>query len=107
LNVKSTLSIAGNGIANGLSLAPQQCQIFFAGTSASVSGNGDVSAVITAPLASVTLGGGGSKGSFLGAISAKNISDQGGFPVHYDIQLSKMNGSLAQSLVSSYTRLKQ
>ncbi|MGD0221110.1 MAG: hypothetical protein ABSF71_02135 [Terriglobia bacterium] len=107
LNVKDTLSITGQGIANGINNSPEQCQIFFAGNSANLGGNGEISAVITAPLASFSLGGGGSKGSFLGAISALSIDDQGGYPVHYDIQLSKMNGSLSQSLVSSYTRIKQ
>jgi len=107
LNVKSTLDIEGNGILNGLSIKPEQCQINFAGTSAKVAGNGDVSATITAPLATMTLGGGGAHGAFFGAIQAANISDGGGFPVHYDVQLSRLNGSVGQTEVSSYTRIKQ
>ena len=43
----------------------------------------------------------------IGAISALSIDDHGGVRVHYDIQLNKMNGSLPQSLVSSYTQIRQ
>ena len=107
LNVKTSLSIKGNGIANGINNAPEQCVINFAGASASVGGNGDISAVINAPAASITLGGGGAKGAVIGSISALSIDDQGGVPVHYDIQLNRLNGALAQSLVTSYTRIKQ
>jgi hypothetical protein len=107
LNVKTTLSIAGQGIANSLTVQPEALQINFAGTSASLGGNGGMSAVITAPNASVSLGGGGSSGFMVGAIRAANISDQGGYPVHYDIQLNRLQGTMAQSVVSSYSRIKQ
>lgn len=107
LNVKSTLSIAGQGIANSLTVEPEALQINFAGTSASLGGNGGMSAIITAPNASVSLGGGGSAGFMVGAIRAKNISDQGGYPVHYDIRLNRLGGTMAQTAVSSYTRIKQ
>ena len=107
LNVKTTLSIAGQGIANSLSTPPEALQINFAGVSASLGGNGGISGIITAPNASVTLGGGGSSGFMVGAIRGANIRDQGGYPVHYDVQLNRLNGSMAQTVVSSYSRIKQ
>ncbi len=59
-----------------------------------------------APNATVDLGGGGSSGYFVGGIRALNVNDHGGFPVHYDIQLNRVEGTLGQVLVSSYTRIK-
>ena len=66
-----------------------------------------MSATVTAPDATVSLGGGGSKGYFIGSIRALNVSDQGGYPVHYDVQLSRLDGTVGQMIVSSYTRIKQ
>ncbi|MDE3178932.1 MAG: hypothetical protein KGM47_04650 [Acidobacteriota bacterium] len=109
LNVESSLSITGNGVTNpiGQDLPPEAVQINFAGTSASIGGNGAISALISAPNATVTLGGGGSKGYMVGAIQANNISDLGGYPVHYDIQLNLLGkGVLAGPLVSAYSRKK-
>jgi hypothetical protein len=69
-------------------------------------GNGAMSAVLTAPNASVTLGGGGSKGYMMGSIRALNVSVQGGYPIHYDVQLNRIDGTVSQMAVSSYTRIK-
>lgn len=107
LNVRTTLSIAGQGIANSLTVKPEALQINFAGTSASLGGNGGMSAVVTAPNASVALGGGGSSGFMVGAVRAASVSDQGGYPVHYDVQLDRLGGSVGQTVVSSYSRIKQ
>lgn len=109
LNVQNSLSITGNGITNGINqdMPPEAVQINFAGTSASIGGNGAISAIISAPNATVSLGGGGSKGYMVGAIQANNISVQGGYPVHYDIQLSLLGkGVLAGPVVSAYSRKK-
>jgi hypothetical protein len=108
LNVKSSLSLTGQGIVNGITQSPEAVQINYAGTSGvSIGGNGAMSATVTAPDATVSLGGGGSKGYFIGSIRALNVSDQGGYPVHYDVQLSRLDGTVGQMIVSSYTRIKQ
>jgi|SRR5579875_3506991 len=109
LNVQSSLSISGNGITNGVSsdIPPEAVQINYAGTSASIGGNGAISAIISAPNATVSLGGGGSKGYMVGAIQAANVSVQGGYPVHYDIQLNRLGGgTLSVPIVSAYSRKK-
>ncbi len=108
LNVRTSLTITGQGIANPLTTLPEAFQINYAGTSGvSIGGNGAASAIITAPQASVTLGGGGSSGYLVGAIRAQNVSVQGGYPVHYDIQLNRLEGTMGQIVVSSYSRIKQ
>jgi hypothetical protein len=66
-----------------------------------------MTAILTAPLATVNLGGGGSSGYFVGAIRALNVSAQGGYPLHYDVQLSRLDGVMGQAIVSSYARIKQ
>jgi hypothetical protein len=109
LNVKSSLSIGGNGISNGItsSIPPECVQIQYAGTSAvSISGNGAVSAVLNAPDADVSFGGGGSAGYMVGAVQAKSVNVQGGYPVHYDIQLSKVGGVMGVPVTTAYNRKK-
>ncbi len=109
LNVENSLSLTGNGITNGIStdIPPEAVQINYAGTSASIGGNGAVSAVVTAPNATVSLGGGGSSGYMVGAIRAANVFLQGGYPVHYDIQLNRLGGgTLSVPVVSAYSRKK-
>jgi len=110
-NVKTSIDIKGQGVSNSLTTAPEAVQINYAGTDASggvsLHGNAAMTAVLTAPLATVTLGGGGSSGYYVGSIRALNISDQGGYPVHYDIQLSRLDGTVGQMIISSYTRIKQ
>jgi Tfp pilus assembly protein PilV len=108
-NVQTTLDLGGNGVYNS-SLSnnpPEAVQINFAGTVVSIHGNGGMSATLTAPLATVTLGGGGSKGYFVGSIRALNVSAQGGYPMHYDVQLQRLDGVMGQMIVSSYARIKQ
>jgi hypothetical protein len=65
-----------------------------------------MTAILNAPLATVTLGGGGSSGFFVGAIRALNVSDSGEYPMHYDVQLSRLDGVMGQAIVSSYARIK-
>lgn len=108
LNVRTNLSITGQGIANPLSTEPEALQIKYAGTNTvSLGGNGAMSAIVTAPLATVNLGGGGSKGYIVGAIQANVVNTQGGYPLHYDIQLNRLEGTMGQMVVSSYSRIKQ
>jgi hypothetical protein len=109
INIKTSLSIAGLGIANGVasSIPPQAVVINYVGTSSvSISGNGAVSALLNAPNATVSLGGGGSGGYFVGAVQANNVSVQGGYPVHYDVQLSRTGGTMGVMVTSAYSRKK-
>ncbi len=109
INIKSSLSIGGLGVSNGVSSSiPPQCVVInYAGTnSVSISGNGAVSALLNAPNATVSLGGGGSGGYFVGAIQANNVSVQGGYPIHYDVQLSQAGGTMGVMVTSAYSRKK-
>ena len=109
-NVQTSIDIKGQGVANALTTAPEAVQINFAGTNTAtvdLHGNAAMTAILTAPQATVVLGGGGSSGYFVGAIRAYNVSDQGGYPLHYDVQLSRLDGTVGQMIVSSYTRIKQ
>lgn len=107
LNVKSSLSLTGKGVLNGITQKPEALQINYAGTNAvSIGGNGGMSALITAPNATVSLGGGGSSGYMIGAIQAANVSVQGGYPIHYDVQLNRLSGQLGTMVVSAYSRRK-
>jgi hypothetical protein len=109
LNVKSSFSIGGNGISNGItsSIPPECVQIQYAGTDpVTINGNGAVSAVINAPNADVTMGGGGSGGYMVGSIQAKNVNVHGGYPVHYDVQLSRVGGVMGVPVTTAYNRKK-
>lgn len=109
LNIKSTLSIGGLGVSNGVSnsISPNCVVINYAGTNdVSISGNGAISALLNAPNATVDLGGGGSGGYFVGAVQANNVSVQGGYPVHYDVQLSQDGGTMGVMVTSAYSRKK-
>lgn len=108
LNVQGNVSIGGNGVGNGIatSIPPEAVQINVAGTTVSISGNGAVSALINAPVASVTLGGGGSKGYMVGSIQAQNVTVSGGYPIHYDDQLSHVGGVLGTIVSTAYSRRK-
>ncbi len=109
LNIQTSLSISGLGISNGVasSISPECLVINYAGTSGvSISGNGAISALLNAPNATVNLGGGGSGGYFVGAIQANNVSVQGGYPVHYDVQLRHAGGTMGVKVTSAYSRKK-
>jgi Tfp pilus assembly protein PilX len=109
INIKSNFGIGGLGISNGVSssIPPESVVINYAGTnSVSISGNGAISALLNAPNATVSLGGGGSGGYFVGAVQANNVSVQGGYPVHYDVQLSRAGGTMGVMVTSAYSRKK-
>jgi hypothetical protein len=59
------------------------------------------------PLLASTWAAGGSHGYLVGAVEAANINDQGGYPVHYDLQLNRLEGTLSPPLISSYSRIRQ
>jgi len=105
-NVKTSLEIHGNGISNPLNNPPESCQINFAGTAAALGGNGAMTAIVTAPNADVTLKGGGSGGYMVGSIQAKNIDMQGGYPLHYDVQLNRAGGTMGVVVTTGYSRKK-
>jgi len=89
------------------SIPPESVVINYAGTNAvSISGNGAISALLNAPNADVNLGGGGSGGYFVGAVQANNVSVQGGYPVHYDVQLSRTGGTMGVMVTSASGRKK-
>jgi hypothetical protein len=109
LNVQSSLTIHGQGVTNGIttSVPPEAVVINYAGTSGvAIGGNGSISAVINAPNATVTFGGGGSAGYMVGAVQAKDISVMGGYPIHYDVQLARTGGNLGVMLTTAYGRKK-
>ncbi len=111
LNVKTSVSITGQGVTNAMNSnePPEALQINTpcSGSCVSLGGNGGMSAIVTAPNATVTMGGGGSKGYMVGAVRAANVSDLGGYPIHYDLQLNRLEGVMGQTVISSYTRIKQ
>jgi hypothetical protein len=109
LNIQSTLAISGLGISNGIQtdIPPEYLTMNYAGTSdVNISGNGQISAVLNAPNATVNLKGSGVGGYFVGAIQANNVTDQGGYPVHYDLQLSRMGGTMGADITTAYSRQK-
>ncbi len=96
LYAESDVSIGGNGIAN--SNDPAAFMLYStrpsgaAGTqSISVSGNGQLSAVVYAPNADVTMNGGGSSGQVMGAVVADSITVTGGSEFHYDEALAALS----------------
>jgi Tfp pilus assembly protein PilX len=109
INVRTSFSLTGNGIANPLTTMPEAVLINVAcsGACVSLGGNGATSSIITAPNATVDLGGGGSKGYMVGAVRAATVNVHGGYPIHYDVQLNRLEGVMGQIVVTSYSRIKQ
>jgi hypothetical protein len=95
---EADVSIAGNGVANDTSNPPANFMIWGTRSSSagslqniSVSGNGQLSAVVYAPNANVTANGGGTSGNIMGAIVGSTITVTGGSMFHYDMALAEMN----------------
>ncbi len=95
LYAPNNVSIAGNGIAN--SNDPASFQFWSTKVAGSggtqnvdISGNGQLSAVVYAPNAEVSMNGGGASGSIYGAVVANSITINGGSEFHYDEALSDM-----------------
>ena len=96
LNVYSNgnVKIAGNGMVNANNNAATTA---FWGTATStqtqsmtISGNGQLTAVVYAPNADVSLNGGGVSGLMAGAVVAKSITMNGGTEFHYDDALGRL-----------------
>ncbi len=114
LNIQTSFSISGQGITSGIACNPQPCTTVppaavqmnaaCSGSCVTLGGNGAVGMVIAAPNANVSLGGGGGNGYFEGAIKANKITVQGGYPVHYDVQLDRANGTIGQMVTTGYSR---
>jgi hypothetical protein len=114
LNIQSSLSISGQGITSGVNCSPAPCtsvppaavavNAACSGSCISIGGNGAAAMVLSAPNADVSIGGGGSGGYFVGAVKAKDVSVQGGYPVHYDVQLDRASGTVGQMVTTGYTR---
>ena len=95
LYAQAHISIGGRGIAN--SNDPEAFMLYStrpvgaAGSqNISVSGNGQLSAVVYAPNTSVSMNGGGSSGNVYGAVVADSITVTGGSEFHYDEALAAM-----------------
>lgn len=87
----ASATFTGQGILNGTG-TPNQCQIF--GTSAltalDAGGNGEITAVVYAPYANVTLHGGGSTDQdFSGALVGNSFRFTGHYMIHYDEALGR------------------
>lgn len=87
----TSANISGNGIVNTAG-TPSQCYIFGTSrlTTLALGGNGEMSAVVYAPYADVTLHGGGSgEMDFSGAMVGKTFRFVGHYTVHYDEALGR------------------
>ena len=71
-----------------------------------MSGQPQLNAVITIPNGNAVLSGSGSGGTMFGSILANNITDNGHFPVHYDLSIKTESGKLNPSQLVSMTRPK-
>lgn len=93
---EADVAIGGNGVAN----ANDPASFNLYGTlpsgggsqSISVSGNGQLSAVVYAPNADVSMNGGGASGHIQGSVIADTIQVTGGSEFHYDESLSDQTG---------------
>jgi len=88
----ASADMEGNGIVNTTGTS-DQCYIYgtTALTSLDIGGNGECTAVVYAPYASVKLhGGGNSYSDFSGALVANNFIFNGHYNVHYDESLGRM-----------------
>lgn len=94
---EANVSIAGRGVAN--SNDPAAFNFYSTRTSTaggsqsvSISGNGQLSAVVYAPNADVTMNGGGASGHVSGSVIADTIRITGGSEFHYDEALADQTG---------------
>lgn len=94
---ESNVAIAGRGIANAndpasFNLYSTRPAGATGSQSMSISGNGQLSAVVYAPNADVTMNGGGSSGHVQGSVIAETITVTGGSEFHYDESLADQTG---------------
>jgi hypothetical protein len=73
-------------------------------TAVDLGGQGQLTAIITAPNGAVRLAGSGSGGVFFGSILGSNVLDCGNYAVHFDINSRLESGKLYNSRTVSVTR---
>jgi hypothetical protein len=103
----SSSRIGGNGLLNDGGYAGN-LQMYFTKntTSLQVGGNGTISGVVVAPMADVTMNGGGRTNTdFIGALVGNSITMNGHFSFHYDEALGK-RGATGRYIVSSWNEVK-
>jgi Tfp pilus assembly protein PilX len=110
LNIYQTLTMGGQGVVQyGAPPASLVINVYNSGnnsgTSVTMNGNANLTAVVTA-LGGATLGGGGSGGAFYGAMIAGSITDGGTYSVHYDQSLQIASGKLMPMAIRNYNRPK-
>jgi Tfp pilus assembly protein PilX len=114
LDIKNDLSIVG-GTANmnynastpGVpSPSYLTVNIQGTGTALSLKGQAQLNGMINVPNGDASLGGSGASGAFFGAILAKNVTDGGNYPVHYDLAAQRVSGQMFQAQILSVTRPK-
>lgn len=93
----SNVAIGGRGIANSndpssFNLISTRAAGAGGSQSITVAGNGQLSAVVYAPNADVSMNGGGASGHIQGSVIADTISVTGGSEFHYDEALSDQTG---------------
>jgi Tfp pilus assembly protein PilX len=110
LNIYQTLSIGGQGVTQyGAPPSSLIINVYNSGNnsggSVTMSGQANLTAVVTA-LGDATLGGGGSSGAFYGSLLAGSITDGGTYSVHYDQSLQVVSGKLMPMAIRNYNRPK-
>jgi hypothetical protein len=86
--------------------SPDYLRMYIEGPQVTLTGQAQLSAVITAPDSTVSLGGSGASGAFFGSILGGVIKDSGGYPVHYDMAAKTDSGALFTSRIIDVTRPK-
>lgn len=94
--------VGGGGIVGMFPADPTKMSVIYTGTrDSSYTGNADFYGTIYAPNSTVTLRGGA---VIYGAVSAKNVSDNGDVTVHYDLSLQSQWGYLTTFRLINQTR---
>lgn len=70
----------------------------------SMTGQAQISGMITVPYGNSCIGGSGSAGTFFGSLLSYDITDSGGYAVHYDTAMKQQSGKLYPSRVISISR---
>jgi Tfp pilus assembly protein PilX len=113
IDVRNSVSLTGTANMNYNPSTPGipspnylMMNIMGTGTALSLSGQARLAGMINVPNGDASLGGGGSTGTFFGAILANNITDHGNYPVHYDLNMKTQSGQMFTAQVVSVTRPK-
>jgi hypothetical protein len=98
--VRGTSLMAGGGIVNNDGRATSFQLYGLTSNSVTVAGNGQLTALVYAPLADVSLSGGGASGHFTGAAVGNNIAVGGQTQFHYDEALVQNGPTRGYSVMS-------